>query len=110
MQERFAKGERALELQALQKPQAAIDKDQAEAVAAIITALDKTEDAICQVGSILLLKSKGRLITRTLTQKELIHLEQHPELLKSPDEILVALGACDRNPPQIVPSLPSKAI
>lgn len=93
VRERLEKGERALELHALQKPQAVVDKDQAEAVAALITALEKTGAAVCQVGSILLVKANGQVVARTLTQRELIHIEKHPELLKAPDEILGALSA-----------------
>lgn len=110
VRERLEKGERALELHALQKPQAVIDKDQAEGAAALITALEKTDAAVCQVGSILILKANGGVVARTLTQKELIHLEKHPELLKAPDEILAALSAAaGESKPAQVASLPPPA-
>lgn len=97
---RLEKGERALELTYLQRQQAAVDKDQAEGAAALLKALDGTPRAVCQIGSILVLKLPGgdgkpSVVTRTLTQKEMILLEQNQHLMKSPEELLRALSdAC----------------
>jgi len=96
---RLKKLERALELETLQKNQSAIDKNQAEAAAALLDALGSTDEAVCQIGSILLVKiigptGKPQVFTRTLTQEELLFVERNPEALKSPAEVLGKLRGC----------------
>lgn len=90
--ERLQKGERALELEYLQRKQAEADRNQAEGAAALIKALDNESVAVCQIGSILLVKKtdeQGRsgVVTRTLTQAELIALEKQPSVLRSPEDV-----------------------
>ena len=89
----FAKGRRALELQLVQKNQADIDRNQAEAAAALLNALKGEDAAVVQIGSIVVLKfidasGGARTVVRSLTQREMIYMEEHPELLKNPSDIL----------------------
>jgi len=92
---RLTKGERAIELAVLHKKQAEVDKDQAEAAGTLLKALEKTPNAVCQIGSILVLKQTGgdgsKVFTRTMTPLEMTYLEKNQHLLKTPDSILTAL-------------------
>lgn len=90
---RLRKAERALELAALQKAQADIDLKQAEAASHLIRSLENTPNGVCHVGSIFVVKvtdetNGPRIVTRSLTQAEMIELEQHTELIKRPQEML----------------------
>lgn len=62
-----------------------------EAMASLIESLADTERAVVQVGDILLIKDSDRVLTRLLTPRQLRYLERHPDLLKSPSDILRAL-------------------
>ena len=83
---------RAIELEALHKPQSVVDKGQAEAVSALLSGLTGSDSAAIQVGSILISKttdSKGHVSiqVRTLTQQQLIALEKTPDLLSNPERL-----------------------
>ena len=94
--DRLAKIERALEMKGLATPQAEIDSKQASAVAALTTSLANVPTAAIQVGSILYLKltidDQAVVQARTLTQRELIVLENNQDLLNSPTTILIQLA------------------
>lgn len=94
--ERLEKIERAVELKGLGQPQADIDKKQSEAVARLLKAVESIPNAAIQAGSILLVKitsKSGPVIqVRTLTQRELIHLENNQKLLSSPADLLEKLS------------------
>lgn len=94
---RLHKGERALELATLGKYQANVDKDQAEAASTLIRSLENIPNAVCQIGSILLIKvtdanTGTRIYTRSLTPQEMLFLECNQNLFKSPQDILDALS------------------
>lgn len=85
-QDRFAKMERAVELQALGKVQAEIDRAQAESVAALIQACNHVDDVSVQAGSIIFEKrqtaeGKVAIRSRTLTHNELIAIERRGKLV-----------------------------
>jgi len=106
--ERLEKIERAVELKGLGQPQAEIDKKQAEAVASLLKAVEKVPNAAIQVGSILLVKltaSDSAVIqVRTLTQRELIHLENNQRLLSSPADLLEKLSEVCQAPERTRPA------
>lgn len=94
--DRLVKAERAVELAQLQQRQAEADKNQASGTAALIKSLEQTDNACVQAGSILLLKESNseygtNIISRTLSQLEMIYLERNPQILKQPDQILKVL-------------------
>ena len=96
VRDRFAKAERALELAQLQQRQSEVDKNQASGAADLIRALEKSDHAVLQIGSILLLKQTrpnqgSSVISRTLSPLEMIYLERNPDILRKPDEILQTL-------------------
>lgn len=94
--DRLEKLERAIELKGLGQPQADIDAKQAGAVAQLTTALSGIPNAAIQVGSILFIKltsgDSPAIHVRTLSQQELIHLENNQEMLASPADILERLS------------------
>jgi anti-anti-sigma factor len=100
---------RTIEMQALHRPQAEIDAAQGDAVAKLITALDKTPRAVVQVGSVLVVKVDEVLVVRNLTQLELAHWERNPALFRDPkaalEELQRAATQIDgRDPPPAVPA------
>ena len=101
--ERFQKLERAIEIQGLHQPQSQVDKNEAEAISVIISALDKVSSAAIQVGSIVIIKlpdpdGNSCIQARALSQQELMHLEKNPHLLKEPNKILDQLAEFNLNP------------
>lgn len=86
-----ARIERAVEVRLLEQPQAEVDSKQAEAVARLMTALEKQESACIQVGSLFLIKVDGTVIARNLSATEMSFLSRHPSVLKTPRQVLDAL-------------------
>jgi anti-anti-sigma factor len=80
--------QRALAQHAFDMPQAQIDVTQSQAVAYLLNALDKTPNAVIQVGSVLVIKVRDTTIVRNLTQLELAHWERNPGLFRDPEMAL----------------------
>ncbi len=97
VEQRLQKIERAVELRGLGVPQAEIDEKQANAIATLITSLGTTGSAAIQSGSILLLKlsvnGKSAIQAKTLTQREIMLLENNQGLLDSPESVLGKLAS-----------------
>jgi cold shock CspA family protein len=83
--------ERAIEIQALHKPQADIDWSQADGVAKLIAALEGQPNALIQIGSVFLVKVDGVTAVRNLSQRELAFLQSNSRILTTPKEFLNAL-------------------
>jgi hypothetical protein len=96
VREQLEEGMRALQLCALKDPDAEPEQERAKAAVALLDALERTGDAVLQVGPIVLVKSQSGWVTRMLSQTEQIHLEKNPELLKSPEDLVRFLGAGTR--------------
>jgi hypothetical protein len=94
----FSRVERALEMQTLHVPQSYIDSAQSDGVAKLIAALSNTQNALIQIGSVLLIKVDGTPIVRNLTQVELAHLERNKILYKSPKDALEELSQIADDP------------
>ena len=105
--ERLEKIERAIELKAIDKPQADVDEKQASAIAKLIKALDKVPNAAVQAGSVLVVKlttPTGTVIqARTLSQEEMVELENNQLLLQNPPEVLGKLTAACNNSRRLLP-------
>lgn len=99
--ERLEKIERAVELKAIDKPQADVDDKQAGAIAKLIKCLDKVPNAAVQAGSVLVVKlttNNAPIIqARTLSQEEMIELENNQLLLQDPAKVLGKLNAACAN-------------
>jgi hypothetical protein len=97
---RLEKIERAVEIAKISKPQAEADEKQANAISKLIKALERTRNGAVQAGSVLVVKTtpaKGSpvIMARTLTQSEMIALENNQVLLQNPGELLGKLSeAC----------------
>ncbi|GLY64938.1 hypothetical protein Atai01_15570 [Amycolatopsis taiwanensis] len=95
-EEVLARIERAVEVRLLDQPQADVDVKQADAVARLMSALDKQESACIQVGSLFLIKVDGTVIVRNLTPSEMSFLSDHPTALATPRQVLSALEKYSR--------------
>ncbi|WP_410659573.1 hypothetical protein [Amycolatopsis sp. lyj-112] len=84
VRDRLAKLERALELEALGKRQAEIDKAKAEAVAALHAVVKEQENAVVRLGSIVMIKKAGDLVVFTVSEMQAAVMEKHSELLRDP--------------------------
>lgn len=88
VKERLGKIERALELKGLGLPQAEIDAKQMGAISELNKSLENIPSAAFQVGSLLYVKiqidGQSTVMARTLTQSEMIVLENNQGLLSSP--------------------------
>lgn len=101
VQLRLKKAERALELMSLQKHQSEIDKANAEGAAKFLEAVETIPNVAAQIGAILIIKltqrtGESKVFTRTLSQKEMILLEEDPSILNSPENVLERLSECTR--------------
>ena len=101
---RIEKLEHLLEVETLGKAQASIDKAEAEAASALIASLNSTDEAIIQIGSIVLVKTKNTngssVGVITLTPKQLIHLRDNPRLLRNPTAFLDRFSLADESADQ----------
>lgn len=105
---RLEQVERALQIAALEKPQAEADGVRLSAAGGFLQSIGDN-DAVARIGSILILRQRqtdGHHTTfvRSLTHAELIHLEKNPQLLKSPQSTLDALSKLTDTPEE--PSTP----
>lgn len=101
--DRLEKIERALDLKGLHKPQAEVDKAQAEAIATLTAATKDIPNVAIQAGSILLVKTTDGnqspcLQVRTLSTKELIYLENNQHLLCKPATVMESLSKGTNHP------------
>jgi hypothetical protein len=96
MIERYEKAERAVELAALGRAQADVDQKQAAAAAQLVESLKLIPNAVCTVGSILVMKLTdehgARVVVRTLTQKQMIAIERDDRLVRDPQALLKRLA------------------
>jgi hypothetical protein len=95
-----AKVERAGELRYIQGARSESDEHEANAVATVIKALSETDAAAIQLSSMVVVKADNRIICRVLSEPELRILNDHPELLRSPGDLLTLLSSMigEQNP------------
>lgn len=80
------------ELSLVARLEAQTDALKSSALGDVVAALEGIDDAVIQIGSVLLVKHQGNIIARTLSEEELNFLSEHPELLKSPQNIIERLA------------------
>lgn len=100
--DRLEKIERAIDVKGLHKPQADVDKTQAEAIAVLTASVKEIPNVAIQSGSILLVKvtdgnGDPSLQVRCLSTKELIYLENNQHLLCKPEMIMESLSCNSSN-------------
>jgi hypothetical protein len=86
------RAERAGELKYIYGARAASDEHEANAVAAVVRSLDGVDSAVIQLSSIVIVKVEDKIICRVLSEVELRIIHDHPELLRSPSELLDVLS------------------
>ena len=100
--ERLRRLERAIEIQGLDRPQSEIDKNEANAISTIITAIHDVPSVTIQAGTVLLFKltddkGKAHIHARTLSQMEMIYFEKNQNILKDqPEDVLKHLAEFNR--------------
>lgn len=95
--ERLKKIEHGLEINTINKTQSEIDKNQAEALSAILNASANIPRLATLIGSLLIIKTTNEqnepvVFSRTLTTNELIYLKDNPQLIQNPSNILHELA------------------
>jgi excisionase family DNA binding protein len=103
VEEQLMKLQRAIELHGLDRPQSEVDLNQADAVARLLGALDPENDALMQIGSLVLIKVESKVFVRTLAQTELVYFNRNPALFQDPANALQVLqqGRPKQPPPPI---------
>lgn len=81
---RLARLEEAIALEHLGKRRAEIDKEKAESVAALLSAIKEQENAVVRIGSIIAIKAQGDLVVWTIGEMEAAALEKNGDLLVNP--------------------------
>ena len=99
---RLAETERAVKLAALEKPQSEADHGRLIGAAALLQSIGDS-NAVVVVGSLLLIRranptAAGEVYIRTLSQSELIYLENHPALLRDPDALYLRFSGPEALP------------
>ena len=66
-----------------------------------MSTLENQNNAAVQIGSLLIIKTtdtnnKSNISTRTLTQNEIILIEQNPNILKTPKDVLECLNTTNQ--------------
>ncbi|MEU7900346.1 hypothetical protein AB0B45_46875 [Nonomuraea sp. NPDC049152] len=74
------------------EPQSQITKAQGEAIAALLTSLQETQNASLTFSNILVLKVDGVPLVRELTPEQVEHMQKNPQLYTDPQP---ALGVLD---------------
>jgi type III restriction enzyme len=95
--ELFDKTKKAIELQQLDVHQSQVNKNNAEAAAALLTAVKDVPFFATKMGSLVIIKTtdqngKEQVVTRLLTTEETIFFDQNPALLNNPIELLNSLN------------------
>ena len=103
VEELLPKLQRMIELRELDHPQSEVDLNQADAVARLLCALSLEQDALMQIGSLILIKVQKKIFVRTLTQTELVYFNRNPALFQDPAKALQVLqqGRPEQPPPPI---------
>ena len=78
--------------------QSQVNKNNAEAAAALLTAVKEVPFFATKMGSLVIIKitnpeGNEQVVTRLLTTAETVYYDQHPELLNNPIQLLNHLGA-----------------
>ncbi len=97
----FQKAKQAAELQVLDKPQAGITKEKAEAIQCVMQSLGNVQNASIQFGTLVIEKRTksdgvGNIVVRDLTIEQMKEIARNPSLLNHPEGVLVALSKAIR--------------
>ena len=82
---------RSMDIQMIERHQTDIDAASAQVVATLMAALEKTPSAVIQAGSTIFVKHDGNVISRQLTQDEMVIWKLNPDLFRDPLRALTEL-------------------
>jgi hypothetical protein len=92
IQERLKKVEQALQVQYLSKPQSEVDKNRADAAATLLVAVDKQEEVLIRLGTLVLIKSEGKVAIWTLSELQAADLDERGSLMNDPEKMRAFLN------------------
>ncbi len=96
VKEKISQLEHAAKLATIEKMQSEINHKNSEALSVFLSSIDKNENAVALIGSLLVVKNKiqgkSNLVVRTLSETQMRKLDDSPGLLQDPNEILNVLG------------------
>jgi type III restriction enzyme len=95
--ELFDKTKKAIELQQIEKYQSEVNKNNAEAAAALINSMKEVPFFATKMGSLVIIKTtnedgKSQIVSRLLTTEETIFYDKNPTYLNNPIELLNSLN------------------
>ncbi|GAA4548574.1 hypothetical protein [Amycolatopsis samaneae] len=85
-------GAHALESRLVHSTDATVTATMMQNLAPVLSSLQPFTNAVVRVGALLIVKAEGELMVHQLTAAQQLALDHRPELLKSPRDILCALG------------------
>jgi hypothetical protein len=95
--EAFTKAQKALELAKIEKLQSEVNKNNADAAAALLKSMDSVPEFTSRIGSLLVLKTSNscapNISVLVLTTQQLAMVENQPELMNSPSTLLTSLNS-----------------
>ncbi|WP_193142635.1 hypothetical protein [Meridianimarinicoccus sp. MJW13] len=102
LEDTIKKGKRALELTALDKQRAEVNRENALAAGEFIKSIENVPNAVAQFGSLLIIKTKGpdgecSVMTRVLTESEMEFIESNQEIMKDARNLLERLASVKVN-------------
>jgi pSer/pThr/pTyr-binding forkhead associated (FHA) protein len=80
--------ERAAELKYIHAPRSENDEREAKAIAQLAHAMEGMDEVVIRTSSVLFLKVDGKVLAWVLSEAEIRILDCHPELMRSPMDIL----------------------
>jgi hypothetical protein len=92
IQERLRKIEQALQVQYLGKPQSEVDRNRADAAATLLGAVDKQEEVLIRLGTLVLIKSEGKVAIWTLSELQAADLDERGSLMNEPEKMRAFLN------------------
>jgi len=92
----YEKGQKAIELAAIEKAQSEVNKNNAEAAAAFLSSVKDVPNVAAQFGSLVVIKlaidGSPQVETYVLTTEQLLYLEKNPQVLNQPHKLMEQLN------------------
>jgi hypothetical protein len=101
------KVERAAELRYINAPRSASDEREANAIGRLADAMSTMDEVVIRTSSLIFIKTNGRVVSWVLTEEEIRVLNDNPQLMKSPLQLLDALHQFQQQTTEIRGELPS---
>lgn len=96
IQHRAPELERRLQLELVEKRSAEVDSIKADAAAKLLAAIDKQEQAVVVFGQIVIVKTRGTIVVKSISAVTAGRLEKDPVLLTDPEAVLAVLAGPDQ--------------